>query len=46
MTDISTSFTQNHHSDFQLDKGQGYILVNLQGLVDLSSLTNLSHFAR
>ena len=46
MTDISISFTQNHHSNFHLDKGQGHILLNPQDLVDLSSLKNLSHFAR
>ena len=38
MTYISASFTQHHHSDFYLEKGQGHRLLNLQDLVDLSSL--------
>ena len=44
MADISASFTQHHHSDFYLDKGQGHIFLNLQDFVDLSSLKNLSDF--
>ena len=46
MVDISASFTEHHNSDFYLDKSQGHRLFNLQDLVDLSSLKNLSHLAK
>ena len=39
-------FTQHHHGDYYLDKGQGHRLLSLQDLVDLSFRKNLSHFAK
>ena len=46
MEDVGAIFTTHHHSDFYLDIGQGHRLFNLHDLVDLSSLKNLSHFAK
>ena len=44
--DISANLSMHHHSDFFLDKDQGHRLFNIQDLVYLSFLKNLSHFAK